>query len=153
MQFTSSRSLSVAGFVLAGIAALLILAVKVGNMRLAPVPRTYSVLAEFHDADSLQVGAPVASAGVQVGTVSAIAFDQRRYEARVKLAIDSRYRFPADTSAAVLTQVLLGNQYVELEPGADSASLEDGGTIKTTRSALEWEQLLRRLMRAADRAP
>jgi len=76
----SSRSLSVAGFVLAGIAALLILAVKVGNMRLAPAPRTYSVLAEFHDADGLQVGAPAASAGVQVGTVSAIVFDQRRYE-------------------------------------------------------------------------
>lgn len=129
-------------FVLAGIAALLVLALKVGNAGTFFSGDTYRVYAEFDNIGGLKVRAPVKSAGVLVGRVDDIQFDGKRFMARVSMRIDRRYLFPADTSASILTSGLLGEQYVGLDAGADDAVLEEGGQIKLTQSAVVLEKLI-----------
>ena len=130
-------------FVVAGIVALLILALKVGNASSTfSVGDTYRIYAEFDNIGGLKVRAPVKSAGVVVGRVEDIQFDTQRYVARVTMKIDKRYRFPKDTSVSILTSGLLGEQYVGLEAGGDSAMLKDGDVAKITQSAVVLEKLI-----------
>jgi phospholipid/cholesterol/gamma-HCH transport system substrate-binding protein len=130
-------------FVAAGIAALLVLALKVGNASTTfNVGETYRVIGAFENIGGLKVRAPVKSAGVVVGRVDQITFDNERYRARVVMNVDRRYQFPTDTSASVLTSGLLGEQYVGLEAGGDSENVKDGGSLKLTQSAVVLEKLI-----------
>lgn len=130
-------------FVAAGIAALLVLALKVGNASTTfNVGDTYRVIAEFDNIGSLKVRAPVKSAGVVVGRVDDIQFDSKKFAARVTMRIDKRYQFPKDTSVSILTSGLLGEQYLGLEAGGDNAMLKDGDTLKITQSAVVLEKLI-----------
>lgn len=129
-------------FVLIGLLALAILALKVGNLTTFKQSDGYSVGVSFENIGSLKERAPVKSAGVVVGRVGYIKFDNQTFEAVVTLEIDSRFSFPKDTSAAVLTSGLLGEQYIGLEPGGASEMLKDGSVIKLAQSALVWEQLI-----------
>jgi phospholipid/cholesterol/gamma-HCH transport system substrate-binding protein len=130
-------------FVAAGIAALVLLALKVSNASTSfRADKEYTVSAEFQNIGSLKAGAPVRSAGVMVGRVEAVSFDTAKYVARIVLKIDERYPFPKDTTAAVLTSGLLGEQYVGLEAGGDDARLEDGDVIRLTQSAVVLEKLI-----------
>lgn len=129
-------------FVVAGIGALVILAMKVGNLGSIGAAETYSVYAEFDNIGGLKSRAPVKSAGVVVGRVEAITFDTQSYKARVKLGIEKKYPFSKDTAASVLTSGLLGEQYVGLETGADSATLNDQDKISLTQSAVVLEKLI-----------
>lgn len=129
-------------FVVAGFAAILILALKAGNLASFNFSETYQVLAKFDNIGGLKVRAPVKSAGVVVGRVTQVGFDDQTYEAVVTLALDRRFGFPRDTSAKILTSGLLGEQYIGLEAGGDSNKLADGGRIKTTQSALVLENLI-----------
>ena len=129
-------------FVVAGIGALLFLALKVGNMSSVNMADSYQVSAHFDNIGGLKVRAPVKSAGVVVGRVAAISFDDKTYEAEVVLSLDKRYAFPKDTSAAILTSGLLGEQYIGLEAGGDTAVLKDGDTLKLTQSAVVLEKLI-----------
>jgi len=130
-------------FVAAGIAALMVLALKVGNASTTfNVGETYRVSGEFDNIGGLKVRAPVKSAGVVVGRVDQIAFDNERFRARVVMNIDQRYQFPKDTSASILTSGLLGEQYIGLEAGGDSDNLKDGGSLKLTQSAVVLEKLI-----------
>lgn len=129
-------------FVVAGIAAILFLALKVGNMGAFDSSQTYVVKAAFENIGGLKVRAPVKSAGVVVGRVSDISFDAERYEASVSLSLDSRYKFPRDTSAAIMTSGLLGEQYIALEAGGDEKMLAQGDSIKLTQGAVVLENLI-----------
>lgn len=130
-------------FVAAGIAALLVLALKVGNASTTfNMGDTYRVIAEFDNIGSLKVRAPVKSAGVVVGRVDDIQFDSKKFAARVTMRIDKRYPFPKDTSVSILTSGLLGEQYLGLEAGGDNAMLKDGDTLKITQSAVVLEKLI-----------
>lgn len=129
-------------FVVAGIGALLFLALKVGSMSSVRMADSYQVSAHFDNIGGLKVRAPVKSAGVVVGRVSAISFDDKTYEAEVVLSLDKRYAFPKDTSAAILTSGLLGEQYVGLEAGADSVKLVNGDRLSLTQSAVVLENLI-----------
>ncbi len=130
-------------FVCAGIAALIVLAMKVGNMAGANLGGdTYTVYAHFDNIGGLKTRAPVRSAGVLVGRVSAIGFDNNKFLARVELKIDDRFKFPKDTSASILTAGLLGEQYVGLDAGGDPANLASGETVKLTQSAIVLEKLI-----------
>ena len=129
-------------FVMAGIAALVILALKVGNLGSFGTAETYVVYAEFDNIGGLKTRAPVKSAGVVVGRVEAITFDTQSYKAKVKLAIEKRYPFSKDTAASVLTSGLLGEQYVGLETGADTANLKDQDKLTLTQSAVVLEKLI-----------
>lgn len=129
-------------FVAAGFAALLVLALKVGNLGAERSGESYKVEARFDNIGGLKVRAPVRSAGVTVGRVADIHFDNQRYQADVTLAIDKRYSFPKDTSAAILTSGLLGENYVGLDAGGDEARLKAGDRITITQSAVVLERLI-----------
>ena len=130
-------------FVFAGLAAVFMLALKVGNASATySGGDTYTVKADFDNIGGLKVRAPVKGAGVVIGRVEDIDFETQRYVARVVLKIDKRYQFPQDTSVSILTSGLLGEQYVGLEAGGDSAMLKDGDTVKLTQSAVVLEKMI-----------
>ena len=129
-------------FVVAGFAALLVLALKVGNLGAERATDTYRVEARFDNIGGLKVRAPVRSAGVLVGRVADIHFDNERFQASVTLALDKRYSFPKDTSASILTSGLLGETYVGLEAGGDSVTLAEGDRIQLSQSAVILERLI-----------
>ncbi len=129
-------------FVALGIAALLFLALKVGNLSASNFMETYPLTAKFDNIGGLKVRGPVKSAGVVVGRVSEIRFDPASYEAVVILSIDARYRFPKDTFASILTAGLLGEQYVGLDAGGDEKALNAGDVIAKTQSAVVLEKLI-----------
>lgn len=133
-------------FVTAGFAALLVLALKVGNLGAERANETYRVEARFDNIGGLKVRAPVRSAGVLVGRVFDIRFDNDRYQANVTLALDKRYTFPKDTTASVLTSGLLGETYVGLDAGGDEKKLAAGDRITITQSAVVLERLISQLL-------
>ncbi len=138
----SAIDLWVGVFVAIGLGALLFLALKVGNLASFSTAETYRVEARFSNIGGLKVRAPVKSAGVVVGRVADIGFDSKTYEAVAIFMIDSRYRFPRDTSAKILTSGLLGEQYIGLEAGADERTLKDGERLRLTQSAVVLENLI-----------
>lgn len=129
-------------FVIAGLGSLLFLALKVGSMNTVKDSDSYEIVARFDNIGSLRSRAPVKSAGVVVGRVTDIHFDNETYEAAVKLRLDNRYAFPKDTSAAIMTSGLLGEQYVGLEAGGDSVKLKDKDRVLITQSAVVLENLI-----------
>jgi phospholipid/cholesterol/gamma-HCH transport system substrate-binding protein len=129
-------------FVIAGIAALLFLALKVGSMNAVNTSDSYEVVARFENIGGLKARAPVKSAGVVVGRVVDVRFDNETYEAAVTLRLDKRYAFPKDTSAAIMTSGLLGEQYIGLEAGGDSVKLKDKDRILITQDAVVLENLI-----------
>jgi len=129
-------------FVCAGIGALLVLALKVGNMSGFSVADTYQLYANFDNIGGLKPRAPVKSAGVVVGRVAEITFNNDRFTARVALRIEKNYKFPKDTTASILTSGLLGEQYIGLEGGGDDKMLAQDETIKLTQSAVVLEKLI-----------
>ena len=139
-------------FVAIGLGALLFLALKVGNLASFSAAETYLVKANFDNIGGLKKRAPVKSAGVVVGRVEDIVFDTETYEATVIFTIDKRYEFPKDTSAKILTAGLLGEQYVGLAAGGDTAKLKNGDTLKITQSAVVLENLISQFLfnKAAD---
>jgi phospholipid/cholesterol/gamma-HCH transport system substrate-binding protein len=129
-------------FVVAGIAALVMLAMKVGNLSTYNVSESYEVHAYFSNIGGLKPKASVKSAGVLVGRVTEITLDTERYEAKVVMSLDKRYQFPKDTFANILTAGLLGEQYIGLMPGGDEEMLQNGEQLKKTQSAVVLEDLI-----------
>ncbi|HYF57757.1 MAG TPA: outer membrane lipid asymmetry maintenance protein MlaD [Burkholderiaceae bacterium] len=142
----------VGGFVLLGLAALLFLALKAGNLGSFSTGATYETRAKFDNIGGLKVRAPVRSAGVVVGRVASIGFDDKSYQAVVVLALEERFRFPRDSSAKILTSGLLGEQYIGLEAGGDEKMLAAGDAISMTQSAVVLENLISQFLfsRAAE---
>lgn len=139
-------------FVLLGAAAVLFLALKAGNLLSLNFDTTYNVAAKFDNIGGLKPNAAVKSAGVVVGRVESITFDDKSYQARVNLAMQSKYAFPKDSSLKILTTGLLGEQYVGVEAGAEEKNLATGDVIKTTQSAVVLENLISQFLysKAAD---
>lgn len=139
----SGVDLLVGLFVLLGFAALVFLALRAGNMSSAVgLGDTYRATARFDNIGGLKPRAAVRSAGVVVGRVEAIAFDDKSYQAEVVLALDVRYKFPKDSSVKILTSGLLGEQYLGLTPGGDEEMLVAGDRITLTQSAVVLENLI-----------
>ncbi|HEV2610135.1 MAG TPA: outer membrane lipid asymmetry maintenance protein MlaD [Noviherbaspirillum sp.] len=137
-----SLDLWVGLFVLLGAAALFFLAMKAGNMSSMSFSDTYTVTTRFDNIGGLKPRAPVKSAGVVVGRVADIRFDDKSFKALVTLDLDSGYKFPKDSSAKILTSGLLGEQYIGLEPGGDTNNLAAGDRITMTQSAIVLENLI-----------
>lgn len=139
-------------FVAIGIAAVMFLALKVGNLSSSHLSETYVLQAKFDNIGGLKVRGPVKSAGVVVGRISDIRFDPVTYEAVVSMTIDGRYRFPKDTFASIFTAGLLGEQYVGFDAGGDEKMLQAGDTIAKTQSAVVLEKLISQFLfnKAAD---
>jgi phospholipid/cholesterol/gamma-HCH transport system substrate-binding protein len=133
-------------FVTAGFVALLVLALKVGNLGAERATDTYRVEARFDNIGGLKIRGPVRSAGVLVGRVADIRFDNERFQANVTLALDKRYAFPKDTSASILTSGLLGETYIGLEAGGEDQKLAAGDRIQITQSAVVLERLINQFL-------
>ena len=129
-------------FVLLGAIALMFLALKAGNMSSFSFGPSYTLIARFDNIGGLKPRAPVKSAGVVVGRVERINFDDKNFQALVTLRLQGEYQFPSDSSAKILTSGLLGEQYIGLEPGGDIKNFNDGGRIKSTQSAIVLENLI-----------
>jgi phospholipid/cholesterol/gamma-HCH transport system substrate-binding protein len=130
-------------FVCAGIAALFVLALQVGNASATyNTGEAYRITANFENIGGLKVRAPVKGAGVVVGRVVSIQFDPKKFVAQVTMKIDKRYQFPKDTAVSILTSGLLGEQYIGLEAGGDSEMLKDNDTVQLTQSAVVLEKLI-----------
>jgi len=129
-------------FVLLGAVALLFLALKAGNMSTISFSKTYAVTGKFDNIGGLKPQAPVKSAGVVVGRVGSISFDDKTYQAMVQLDLDPKYKFPKDSSLKILTSGLLGEQYIGIEAGGDTNNLVEGDRINRTQSATVLEDLI-----------
>ncbi|HSN64378.1 MAG: outer membrane lipid asymmetry maintenance protein MlaD [Azonexus sp.] len=129
-------------FVAISIAALLFLALKVGNLASAHLSETYVLHARFDNIGGLKVRGPVKSAGVVVGRITDIRFDTASYEAVVTMDVDGRYRFPKDTFASIYTSGLLGEQFIGFDVGGDEKMLKAGDTVTKTQSAVMLEKLI-----------
>ena len=129
-------------FVAIGIAAILFLALKVGNLVAFGSTPGYRLEAAFENIGGLKLRAPVKAAGVVVGRVERISFDQNTYQAVVTMKIDEGNKFTADTIASILTSGLLGEVYVGLDVGGDPKMLGDGARISKTQSAVVLEKLI-----------
>ena len=148
----SKNDLWVGLFVLIGGVAILFLALQAANLLTLSFESTYAVNAKFDNIGGLKPKAAVRSAGVVVGRVEKIVFDDKSFQARVTLALENRYAFPKDSSLKILTSGLLGEQYLGLEPGADDKTLAAGDTVASTQSAVVLENLISQFLysKAAD---
>jgi phospholipid/cholesterol/gamma-HCH transport system substrate-binding protein len=129
-------------FVLIGAGAILFLALQAANLLNLSFQSTYRVEARFDNIGGLKPKAAVKSGGVVVGRVEGITFDDKTFQARVMLAMESRYKFPKDSSLKVLTSGLLGDQYIGIEAGAEEKNLGAGDVISSTQSAIVLENLI-----------
>ncbi|MFN4351464.1 MAG: outer membrane lipid asymmetry maintenance protein MlaD [Hylemonella sp.] len=129
-------------FVLIGAGAILFLALQAANLLNLSFQSTYRVEARFDNIGGLKPKAAVKSGGVVVGRIEGITFDDKTFQARVVLAMESRYKFPKDSSLKILTSGLLGDQYVGIEAGAEEKNLGAGDVISSTQSAIVLENLI-----------
>jgi ABC-type transport system involved in resistance to organic solvents, periplasmic component len=143
MMHSRSVQIWVGLFVIAGMAALLMLSMKVSNISAFTETEGYEVKANFENIGGLKVRSPVTMAGVVVGRVANIGFDKQTYEAVVTLNIQNRYdNIPEDSSASIFTAGLLGEQYIGLEAGGAEAVLKQGSELELTQSAIVLEQII-----------
>ena len=133
-------------FVMLGAAAILFLALQSANLLSASFQSSYKVSAKFDNIGGLKKQAAVKSAGVVVGRVERIDFDDASYQARVTMALESRYVFPKDSSLKILTSGLLGEQYIGIEAGSDEKNLAAGDTVQSTQSAVVLENLISKFL-------
>jgi phospholipid/cholesterol/gamma-HCH transport system substrate-binding protein len=138
----SKNDIWVGFFVLLGAVAVLFLALKSANLLTLNFRSDYEVTAKFDNIGGLKPGAAVKSAGVVVGRVKGIAFDGESFQAKVTLALQSQNQFPQDSSLKILTSGLLGEQYLDIAPGADEKNLVAGDKIGSTQSAVILENLI-----------
>ena len=143
MHNSKTVEITVGIFIVIGAAALFMLAMQVSNLSNATSGDGYTVTARFENIGGLKVRSPVSVAGVRVGRVANIGFDNTTYEAVVTMEIAGQYNtLPTDTSASIFTAGLLGEQYVSLEPGGEEKFLVEGGDLRLTQSAIVLEQVI-----------
>ena len=129
-------------FVLLGIAALVVLALRVGNLSGFAYNDGYVLHADFTNVGSLKVRSPVRLGGVTIGEVTHIGMDPKTFMANVTMRIEPKVKLPTDTGASIYTEGLLGEQYVAVQPGGMPQDLKPGGTITMTQSAVNIDQLI-----------
>lgn len=136
--------ISVGGFMLLGLLALVFLAFKVSGLTPQASQNSFEIHANFGDIGGLKPRSRVTLAGVTVGRVSQIELDEQWFEARVTLQLDGRLtgKLSRDTAAAIQTAGLLGDNYISLTPGIDETMLASGDILRDTQSALILEQLI-----------
>lgn len=150
----SKNDIWVGMFVLIGAVAILFMALQSANLLSLNFQKTYAVTAKFDNIGGLKPKAAVKSAGVVVGRVDNITFDDKTFQARVTLALESQFHFPKDSSLKILTSGLLGDQYLGIEAGPSDQNLGAGDVISSTQSAVVLENLISQFLysKASDAA-
>lgn len=147
MENTRTQELGTGLFIFLGFAALLFLATQTTDLEEYAGDNGYRVTARFDDVAGLKVRAPVTMAGVNIGRVDSIVFDNERLDAVVTLRINPKFNhIPDDSSASILTAGLLGSKYVGLEPGGSETFLANNSEILITQSAIVLEQLVSKFL-------
>jgi phospholipid/cholesterol/gamma-HCH transport system substrate-binding protein len=147
METTRKIEILVGLFIAAGFAALFMLAMQVSNLSSFSSTAGYQVTAQFDNIGGLKVRSPVTVSGVRIGRVTEIRYDPQSFRAEVTLTLDAQHDYlPVDTIASIYTAGLLGEQYVALEPGADTEVLKNGDRIEFTQSALVLEEMVSRVL-------
>ena len=151
----SKNDIWVGLFVVIGMVAVLFLSLQSANLMSVSWQKSYSISANFDNIGGLKKQAAVKSAGVVVGRVERITFDDKSFQARVDMALDERFAFPKDSSLKILTSGLLGEQYIGIEAGAETDNLKAGDKVQATQSAVVLENLISQFLysKAADPAP
>jgi len=143
MQHTGTQDTLVGLFVASGIVGLFFLAMQVSNLSSFVEEDSYTITARFENSGGLKIKSPVSAAGVKIGKVSNISFDPKTYQSVVQMNINSQYNtLPDDTTASIFTAGLLGEQYVNLEPGGSDVYLQNDGEIEITQSAIILEKAI-----------
>ncbi|MFC3607861.1 outer membrane lipid asymmetry maintenance protein MlaD [Stutzerimonas tarimensis] len=151
---TRSLEIGVGLFILAGLLALLLLALRVSGLNVGAAQDTYRVYAYFDNAAGLSARARVTMAGVTIGRVVAVDLDHESFMGRATLELDSRLDYlPVDSTASILTAGLLGEKYIGLSVGGDDEVLRDGGVIRDTQSSLVLEDLIGKFLLNAVNRP
>lgn len=154
MRSTRAVEISTGLFVLLGFASLFFLVTQITNRELSVNGKSYEVFAQFENVGSLKPGAAVSMAGVTVGRVDTISFDQQVYKAVVRMRINSAYnRIPKDSDASIMTSGLLGGQYVGITAGGGEEFLQQGDQIEFVQDALVLENLINQLVATFARRP
>jgi len=147
MRATRTVEISTGLFVLLGFAALFFLVTQITDRELAKNGKSYEVTAQFENVGSLKAGAAVSMAGVTVGRVDSISFDQNVYKAVVRMRINTVYdRIPKDSDASIMTSGLLGGQYIGITAGGAEEYLKQGDRIELVQDALVLENLINQLV-------
>ncbi|MGM0783434.1 outer membrane lipid asymmetry maintenance protein MlaD [Halomonas faecis] len=148
MKRSKTMELGVGIFMLAGILGLVFLGVRVSGLTFTAPGDTFRLEANFANIGSLKPRARVTMAGVTVGRVTEIDLDTEWYDARVVLELDGELegQLSRDTTAAILTAGLLGEQYIGLSVGGDPETLADGDAIRDTQSAVVLEELIQQFV-------
>ena len=130
-------------FMVAGIAALLFLALQVSGLSPKSSGDSYTLYANFNDAGSLSSRAKVSMAGVTIGSIREVTLNRETFQARVVMDVNASVdNIPADSAAVIRTSGLLGEQYIDVSVGGGMDSLADGDTFYTTQSAMNLERLI-----------
>lgn len=130
-------------FIVLGFAAFVFSALQAANLgNLNVNAHTYTVTARFDNIGGLKPRASVKSAGVVVGRVKSVTFDQETFQAKIEISVDSRYLFPVDSSLKILTSGLLGEQYIGISAGGEDENWKDGSVAERTQSAVVLENLI-----------
>jgi len=140
MERSATRDFLVGLYVLGGMLAIGYLSISIGGFswRHAEVLK---LSAAFDEIGGLTKGAPVVIAGVKIGEVSTISL-QDDFRAKVQMDLDATLKLPTDTSASIVTAGVLGDRYIELQPGGDEKLLKSGDQITFTESAVILEKLI-----------
>jgi phospholipid/cholesterol/gamma-HCH transport system substrate-binding protein len=148
----SKNDIWVGLFVVIGCAAVLFLALQSANLLSLSFDSNYKVTAKFDNIGGLKPKAAVKSAGVVVGRIESITFDDKTFQARVTMSMQNKFAFPKDSSLKILTSGLLGEQYIGISAGADDKNLSNGDTVSATQSAIVLEDLISKFLysKAAD---
>jgi phospholipid/cholesterol/gamma-HCH transport system substrate-binding protein len=148
----SKNDIWVGLFVVIGFAAILFLALQSANLLSLSFDSNYKVTAKFDNIGGLKPKAAVKSAGVVVGRIESITFDDKTFQARVTMSMQNKFAFPKDSSLKILTSGLLGEQYIGISAGADDKNLSNGDAVSSTQSAIVLEDLISKFLysKAAD---
>lgn len=133
--------LAVGLFMAAGIAALLYLAVRLGDFEPFGSDR-YALDARFVSSSGLKPGAFVEVGGVRVGKVAGIRLDPETYESVVRLELEPQVRLQEDAIASIRTEGIIGDKFVKITPGGSEVILAPGETILETESSISLEELI-----------
>ena len=135
--------ISVGCFMLAGIFALILLALKVSGLSLHPNQKNYTLYAEFDNVEALNDRARIAIGGVTVGRITSVSLDKKNYMARVTMSINEETdNIPVDSTASIMTAGLLGEKYISISIGGEDRYLKPGDTFSDTQPALVLENLI-----------
>ncbi|TWH76755.1 phospholipid/cholesterol/gamma-HCH transport system substrate-binding protein [Azomonas agilis] len=140
---TRSLEIGVGLFLLAGLFALVLLALRVSGLSMTDSEGTYRVYAYFDNAAGIGPRAKVALAGVTIGKVVSVDIDHETFKGRVTMDINNTINYlPLDSTASILTAGLLGERYIGIGVGGEPDLLKDGSTIHDTQSAMVLEDLI-----------